>query len=231
MERTTSLPAILACCGSHTCPSLWTTLQVNHLTGEPRCRWTTLQVNHVAGEPRCRWTTLQVNHVTGEPCYRWTTLQVNHVTGEPRYRSTMLQVNHVTGEPCYRSTTLQVNHVTGKPRYRWTMLQATKAFCSDTPLHLVWASGTIICFSTGQGSNTPPGCARDILPRRKVMECCIRWPGLHNHPISTQLRWFGLDCRVGLQSDENAANKCLAYVGTPSRRLEKHSRWSWLREC
>ena len=24
------------------------------------------------------------------------------------------------------------------------------------------------------------------------MECCIRWPGLHNHPTSTQLRWFGM---------------------------------------
>ena len=25
------------------------------------------------------------------------------------------------------------------------------------------------------------------------MECCIRWPGLHNHPTSTQLRWFGMN--------------------------------------
>ena len=23
-------------------------------------------------------------------------------------------------------------------------------------------------------------------------EWCIRWPGLHNHPTSTQLRWFGM---------------------------------------
>ena len=51
-------------------------------------------------------------------------------------------------------------------------------------------SGTIICFSTGQWPNTHPGCVRAIWPRR-VMECCIRWPGLHNHPTSTQLRCLG----------------------------------------
>ena len=28
-----------------------------------------------------------------------------------------------------------------------------------------------------------------LWPRR---ECFIRWPGLHNHPTSTQLRWFGM---------------------------------------
>jgi hypothetical protein len=27
---------------------------------------------------------------------------------------------------------------------------------------------------------------------RRVPVCCIRWPGLHNHPTSTQLRWFGM---------------------------------------
>ena len=67
---------------------------------------------------------------------------------------------------------------------------APTAFCSDTP----WfgLSGTIICSSTGQWHNTPPGCVRAILPRRRVMECCIRWPGLHNPPTSTKLRWFGM---------------------------------------
>ena len=39
-------------------------------------------------------------------------------------------------------------------------------------------SGTIICFSTGQWPNSPPGCVRTIWPRRRVMECCIIWPGL-----------------------------------------------------
>ncbi|KAK6322624.1 hypothetical protein J4Q44_G00074160 [Coregonus suidteri] len=30
------------------------------------------------------------------------------------------------------------------------------------------------------------------------MECCIRWPGLHNHPTSTQFEmvWDELDRRV-----------------------------------
>ena len=49
----------------------------------------------------------------------------------------------------------------------------------------------------------------------------ITWP---------QPNWDGLGW-VGPQSEGKAANKCSAYVGTPSRLLEKHSRWSWLREC
>ena len=56
--------------------------------------------------------------------------------------------------------------------------------------HPIWFG--IICFSTGQWPNTPPGCVRAIWPRKSVMECCIRWPGLHNHPTSTQFRWFGM---------------------------------------
>ena len=47
-------------------------------------------------------------------------------------------------------------------------------------------------FSTWQWPNTPPGCVRAILPRRRVMECYIRWPGVHNPPTSTILRWFGM---------------------------------------
>ena len=55
----------------------------------------------------------------------------------------------------------------------------------------------IICFSiTGQWPNTPPGCVRAIWPRRWVMECCIRWPGLHDHPTSTQ---FGVEWRKSSQ--------------------------------
>ena len=67
---------------------------------------------------------------------------------------------------------------------------ATTAFCSVR--HPIWFafSGTVNCFSTGQWPNTPPGCVRAIWPRRRVMECCIRWPGLHNHP-SPQPNWDG----------------------------------------
>ena len=68
----------------------------------------------------------------------------------------------------------------------------TTAFCSDTPSHLVSHSGTIICFSTGQWPNKSPGCVRDIWPIRRVMGCCIRWLGPHNHPTSTHLIWFGM---------------------------------------
>ena len=53
-------------------------------------------------------------------------------------------------------------------------------------------SGTIICFSTRLWHNTPPGCVRSIWPIWIVMKCCIRWPGLHYHTTSTQLRWFGM---------------------------------------
>ena len=45
-----------------------------------------------------------------------------------------------------------------------------------------------------------------------------------------QPNWDGLGL-VGPQSEGKAANKCSAYGRTPSRLLEKHSRWSWLREC
>ena len=100
---------------------------------------------------------------------------------------------------------------------------ATTAFCSDT------LSGTIICFSTAQWPNTPSGCLRVIWQRRRVMECCISWPGLHNPPTSNKLRWFVMSF-TSQQSEGIAANKCSAYVGTPSRLLENYSRWSWLRE-
>jgi hypothetical protein len=46
----------------------------------------------------------------------------------------------------------------------------------------------------------------------------------------SQSNWDGLGW-VGPQSEGKVTNKCSAYVGTPSRRLEKHSSWSWLREC
>ena len=45
-------------------------------------------------------------------------------------------------------------------------------------------------FNRTTTQNTPPGCVRAIWPRRRV-ECCIRWPGLHNHP--PQPNWDGLD--------------------------------------
>ena len=86
-------------------------------------------------------------------------------------------------------------------------------------------SGTIICFSTGQWPNTPPGFVRAIWPRRREMECCVRWPGLHNHRTSIQIEmdWHELDRRVKQKQPTSAQHT--------SRLLEKYSRWNWLREC
>ena len=50
--------------------------------------------------------------------------------------------------------------------------------------YTIQSDGTIICFSTGQWPNALQCCVRAIWPRRSVMECCIRWPGPHNHPTS-----------------------------------------------
>ena len=55
-------------------------------------------------------------------------------------------------------------------------------------LHLVWLS-----FAFQQDNDPkPPDCVRAVWPGIRVMDCCIRWPGLHNHTTSTQLIWFGM---------------------------------------
>ena len=91
--------------------------------------------------------------------------------------------------------------------------------------HTILQRGTIICFSTGQWSNTSLGC---------VDQEGEWWSAASNDLTSTitwpQPKWDSLGW-VGPQSEGKAANKCSAYVGTPSRLLEKHSKWSWLREC
>ena len=61
------------------------------------------------------------------------------------------------------------------------------------------------------------------------------WWGAASYDLAStitqpQHNWDGLGW-VGPQTEANAANKCSAYVGTHSRLLEKHSRWSWLTEC
>jgi hypothetical protein len=106
--------------------------------------------------------------------------------------------------------------------------KATTAFCSDTPSHLVGLSGTIIYFSTEQWPNTPAGCVRVFYQEG------VWWSAASDDLVSTiprpQPNWDGSGW-VEPQSEGKAANKCSAYVGSPSRLLEKHSRWSWLREC
>ena len=57
--------------------------------------------------------------------------------------------------------------------------------------------GLLFVFNMTMTQNTPPGCVRAIWPRRIVMECCIRWPGLHNHLTSPQMRRFGMSWTAG----------------------------------
>ena len=100
---------------------------------------------------------------------------------------------------------------------------ATTAVWSDTPFYLVCTvfqqdnnpkHTSKLCkgYFTKKGSD---GAASDDLAST------ITQP---------QPNWDGLGW-VGPQSEGKAANKYSANVGTPSRLLEKHSRWSWLREC
>ena len=55
----------------------------------------------------------------------------------------------------------------------------------------------------------PPGCVRAIWPRRKVMECCIRWPGLHKSPDLNPIEmvWDEL-ARRGRKSSQQVLSKC-----------------------
>ena len=76
-------------------------------------------------------------------------------------------------------------------------------------LHLV---GLSFVFQQDNDPKHTSRLCKSYLTRRRVMECCIRSPDLN-------------------QSEGEAANKCSAYVRTPSRLLEKHSRCSWLRKC
>lgn len=54
------------------------------------------------------------------------------------------------------------------------------------------------------------------------MECCITWPGLHNHLIQIQLWWIGMSWTG--QSERKAANKFSTPLRTSSRLLENPSR-------
>ena len=71
-------------------------------------------------------------------------------------------------------------------------------------------------------------CVRAIWPRRRLMECCNRWPGIHNHTTSTQFRWFRMSWTTeGKKSSQQVLSICGNSLST---MLENHSRWSWLRK-
>ena len=107
---------------------------------------------------------------------------------------------------------------------------AITAFCSDSPSHLVCAWWDYhLFFNRTMTKNTPPGCVRTIWPRRRVMECCIRWPGLHNHLTSTTLRWFGTSWTAEWRK---SSQQVLSICGNSFKTVgKKHSSWSWLKEC
>jgi hypothetical protein len=88
--------------------------------------------------------------------------------------------------------------------------------------------GLSVVFQQYNDPNTPPGCARAIWPR-------IEWWSAASDDLAStipqpQPNWDGLGW-VGPQNEGKADNKCSTYMGTPSRLLEMHSRWSWLKEC
>ena len=90
----------------------------------------------------------------------------------------------------------------GCPREVW------RRRCDGLVVFCCWHCLWFIWNSTGQWPNTPPDCVRAIWPRRRVMECCIRWPGLYNHPISTQLRWFGMSWTEWRKSSQQVLSIC-----------------------
>ena len=56
-------------------------------------------------------------------------------------------------------------------------------------LHLVGLS--FVFQQVNDPTHTSRLC-KGYLTKKESDECCIRWPGLHNHPTSTQLSWFGV---------------------------------------
>ena len=103
---------------------------------------------------------------------------------------------------------------------------ATTAFCSDTPSHLVCALLDYHLFFNRTMTQHTSRLCKGYLTKKKSAAS----DDLVSTITQPQPNWDGLGW-VGPQSEKKAANKCSAYVGTPSRLLEKHSSRSWFREC
>ena len=74
-------------------------------------------------------------------------------------------------------------------------------------------------------------CVRAIWPRRRVMECCIRWPGFHNPLTSTKLRWCGMNWTAKWRkSSQQVLSICGKRFKTVGKAFQVTISWSWLRE-
>ena len=67
---------------------------------------------------------------------------------------------------------------------------ATTAFCSDTLSHLVCTQWNYHLFFNRTMTQHISRLCKGYLTMNESDGVCIRWPGLQNHPTSTQLRWF-----------------------------------------
>jgi hypothetical protein len=61
---------------------------------------------------------------------------------------------------------------------------------------------------------------------------CIRWPGLHNHPTSTRLRWFGMSWTAEWRkSSQQVLSICGNSFKTLRKAFQVTTSWSWLGDC
>ena len=61
----------------------------------------------------------------------------------------------------------------------------------------------------------------------QMMECCIRWPGLHNHLTSTQLRWFGMSWTAEWRkSSKQVLSICGNSFNTVGKAFQVTTSWS-----
>ena len=105
---------------------------------------------------------------------------------------------------------------------------ATTAFCSDTPSHPVCTYWDYRLFFIRTMTQHTSRLCKGYLTKKQSDGVLhqMTWPQQSPNLNPIEMISYELDESVG-----KAANKCSAYVGTPSRLLEKHPGWSRLREC
>ena len=116
-------------------------------------------------------------------------------------------------------------YVKGKELLKFHQVQSQKPSSAMMKLALM-RTATRIVLSTGQWPNRQ---CKGYFTKKESDGVLIQMTWLPQSPYLNP-NWDGLGW-VGPQREGKAANKCSSYVGSPSKLLEKHSRWSWLREC